>query len=834
MHSPSPTQSHRIVHSRETPIPHPGTHQPRVVPPYDEPCGAAPAHVNAPVPGTSHNTSTRLPSSGKSRRVWFRLAAFLLPFAAMFAVECGLRLTGRYQPTAFWIPWGDSGTWMPNPGFAARFVGPSMARIPRSTLIQPIDAPSTNTPLRVLVFGESAALGDPEPAFGMPRFLQALLEARLPNRRIEVVNTAITALNSHAIREAARDSRDLKADFWILYSGNNEVIGPFGPASVPSGEPPGLGAIRLGLAARRTALGQWIARQQAVSASGLSLTQRWAGLEQFLERPIPATHPALPKVRETFAGNLREIIQYGLDSGAQVLVGTMAVNLTDCPPLGTGSPRDTNAPSTRSWLAAVESGKSADARGDLSAAVAAWTNAVALAPDDAETRYRLGMARLNANDPTGGRRDLELARDLDPLRFRADSGIIQATRDVAASFPSNRVRLVDADQDLKGADPERPPGADLFFEHVHLRPEGNYELAKLFAESIVATMGNPPGPTAWLSLEDCLDRLGWNPFAASKLWGQVRTLSQRPPFSHQSHAAIRDQFVDDRIADATRDARTLGLTAAVTRLKSAVGEHPEDWELREQLARLLQMGRQWTNAAAEEREVLRRAPGYVVGWYQLGESLAQSGERDAAVEAYQRALAIRPDFNEARLGLAKVYSDAGRPEEALAALDGILKDAPQDLYARVNRGMILIGMKRADDGIEELKRAARDNPAVTLPLIRLAEVYSGQNSHAAAASAYAEAVAREPANPSLRHRMGIERSKAGQPAAAEAALREALQLAPDFYLGHLDLGVALAQQSRYSEAIPEFEAAQRLQPTNSLPRQYLDLARKKLQEGGGN
>ncbi|MFO1457949.1 MAG: tetratricopeptide repeat protein [Verrucomicrobiota bacterium] len=772
-------------------------------------------------------------ASGRTRRIWFRLVAFLLPFAAVVALECGLRLTGHHQPTSFWIPWGDSGDWMPNPGFAVRFVGPSMARMPRSTLIQRNPRASTNAPLRVLVFGESAALGDPEPAFGMPRFLQALLEARLPDRRVEVLNTAVTALNSHAIREAARDSRDLKADFWVLYSGNNEVIGPFGPASVPSGEPPGLGAIRLGLAARRSALGQWIDRQQAVSASGLSLTQRWAGLEQFLERPIPATHPALPKVRETFATNLKDIIRYGLESGARVLVGTMAVNLPDCPPLGSESPRDTNAPSTRSWLMAVDSAKSADARGDFSAAVAAWTNAVALAPGDAETQYRLGMARLNVGDPAGGRRDLELARDLDTLRFRADSGILQATRDVAASFPSNQVRLVDVERQLQGTDPGRPPGADLFFEHVHLRPEGNYELAKLFAESIVGALGNPPGPTAWLSFEDCLDRLGWNPFAATKLWSQVRTLSQRPPFSRQSHAAIRDQYLDDRIADATRDARTLGLTAAITRLKSAVGEHPDDWELREQLVRLLEMGRQWTNAVAEEREVLRRAPGYVVGWYQLGEALAQSGERDAAVDAYQRALAIRPDFNEARLGLAKVYSDAGRPGEALAALDSILKDSPTDLYARVNRGVILIGLKRTDEGFEELRKAARDNPTSTLPLIRLAEAQSARKFHAEAAAAYAEAAAREPANASLRHRMGIERSKAGQPAAAEAALKEALQLSPDFFLGHLDLGVALAQQSRFSEAIPEFEAAQRLQPTNSLPRQYLDLARKKLQEGGG-
>ena len=44
----------------------------------------------------------------------------------------------------------------------------------------------------------------------------------------EVVNTAVTAINSHVVREIASDLEEIESDLWIVYMGNNEVYGPFG------------------------------------------------------------------------------------------------------------------------------------------------------------------------------------------------------------------------------------------------------------------------------------------------------------------------------------------------------------------------------------------------------------------------------------------------------------------------------------------------------------------------------------------------------------------------------------------------------------------------------
>jgi hypothetical protein len=49
---------------------------------------------------------------------------------------------------------------------------------------------------------------------------------RFPGWLVEVINTAMTAINSHVIREIAKDCVRLGADFWVVYAGNNEVVGP--------------------------------------------------------------------------------------------------------------------------------------------------------------------------------------------------------------------------------------------------------------------------------------------------------------------------------------------------------------------------------------------------------------------------------------------------------------------------------------------------------------------------------------------------------------------------------------------------------------------------------
>ena len=87
-------------------------------------------------------------------------------FAAL--LEVTLRLTGFGYPTAFLLKSSNHGenTFVQNNQFGWRFFGPRAARQPFATSIPREKPPDT---VRIFIFGESAAYGDPQPRFGFPR-----------------------------------------------------------------------------------------------------------------------------------------------------------------------------------------------------------------------------------------------------------------------------------------------------------------------------------------------------------------------------------------------------------------------------------------------------------------------------------------------------------------------------------------------------------------------------------------------------------------------------------------------------------------------------------------
>ena len=111
-------------------------------------------------------TPARVTTPVKRGRLWFyRFAAIvLIPALFVGAAELGLRLAGYGYYTAYFLE--VSGTEevevIPNDRFGQRFFPPGLARSPTPMKFSP-DKPEGT--YRIFLFGESAALGDPRPAF---------------------------------------------------------------------------------------------------------------------------------------------------------------------------------------------------------------------------------------------------------------------------------------------------------------------------------------------------------------------------------------------------------------------------------------------------------------------------------------------------------------------------------------------------------------------------------------------------------------------------------------------------------------------------------------------
>ena len=73
--------------------------------------------------------------------------------------------------------------------------------LPESSVLYPKDSST----IRIFVLGSSAANGDPEPAYGFCRQLEILLNEHSERKSFEVINAAVTAMNSFVARRIAQD-----------------------------------------------------------------------------------------------------------------------------------------------------------------------------------------------------------------------------------------------------------------------------------------------------------------------------------------------------------------------------------------------------------------------------------------------------------------------------------------------------------------------------------------------------------------------------------------------------------------------------------------------------
>lgn len=625
-----------------------------------------------------------------------------------------MRLAGYGEATTFFVPADEPGFVRANERFVWRFTPPGIARAPCPVRMSIHKAPGTT---RIFVLGSSAAQGFPDPAYGPGRFLEAMYAATTSSH-VEVVNVALTAMNSHVVRVIADECARYEPDVFLVYCGNNEVVGPFGPGTVFAPFQRSSALIRLQVWMSGTRTGQ--ALRDVMRRLRGPRELRWGGMEMFAASRIAADDPRLRHVYRHFRENLSAIAAVGERAGARVVLCTVPVNLMDCPPFA-GSNR---------------------------------------------------LAGATADDLFAAGRFAE-ARDADGLRFRADSKINEAVREVAKRRGQEPVDLENV-----------LTGGSGFLEHVHLSPEGTWRAAG----AVFAYLTNAPVP----SFEVCRARLALTPYDRARLAQAVADLCARPPFTfQQGHAA--------RQAERLRELEALraGLTpetaaAARADYEAALRARPDD---------------DWLLAGQAEL-------------------LASTGDKRGALEAWRRTAALRPHHGETRLKLALAIGAAGDPAAAIAMINKAGADLPQLPAVRKAVGDLLI--QQGDSaGAQRMYREAlvlRPDYADALANLGALRMREGPEGAREAEDLLRRSLALadgDTAHASLATLL----TKSGRFAESLPHFERALLARPDDAALHNNHGIALASLGRLPEAAREFEAALRLDPGHAGARRSLERIR---------
>jgi tetratricopeptide (TPR) repeat protein len=629
---------------------------------------------------------------------WLAVALLLVsPMVLLVGMELALRVAGYGYPTSFFVASSRPEVLITNRQYGWRFFPRRIARTPL-----PMAIAKEPRPGRILVLGESAAMGFPDPMFSFAHQLQALRGGAA----VEVINTSMTAINSNVIREIAAESMRLRPELVVIYMGNNEVVGPAGAA------------LRL----RHLRLGQLLSPQR-------ENVSQWRGMEMFLDRQMAVDDPRLQSIHDNFRENLRGICRAALASGARVVLSTVAVNLKDNPPF------------------AGEAAQQAFAAGDFAK-----------------------------------------ARDLDTLRFRADTRINAIIREVAAGFPG--VRLVDAEKLIS-------PDARSFYEHVHLRPEANLQLARAVLES---SEGTPLEPTAW-------DR--------HRMLRDIIAMMSRPPF--RGAAALMPELAELR--------GRVDLKEAEAAYRAWSARFPDDLLVRERYAELLgEMGKN-NEAAAQWRYLIGQIP-EVPHWHTgLAEALLGGGKLEEAKQAYEQALRVDPRFLAAPIGLGTIAYMQGQQAEAEARFREALAMDASSAEANNNLAGLLVRQNKLAEAVPYFAEAVRVKPEFANAQYSYAATLARLQKRDEAITHYRAALDANPDFAAAHYDLGLLLAEQGKFEEAIGHYREALRQDPGNADAENNWGTALARQGRIREALPHFEAALRLQPGHVQAAKNLASAR---------
>lgn len=592
-----------------------------------------------------------------TRRLVWPLKLFLgCAFAALVsalllgALELGLRAFGYGHSTCFYhaeksddgTAWIRENRWVTTPFFAAEIIRrPQQFRLP---------AKKGARTYRVFVLGGSAAMGDPEASFSVARALDVLLRNAHPDINLEIVNAGITAINSTVVRGIAADCAELEPDLFVVYVGNNEVIGPFGPGTVLT---PFLGspaAVRAAVALRRTRTGQLLAALGHRSGRTGGKPAGWGGMGMFLQHGIAEADPRLATTRALFRENLAAIAASGRSAGATVLLCTVPTNVRDFAPFLSLHRPDLSTADLARWQEVFAKGAAAAEARDLDTALPLLEEAVRLDDRHAETRHLLGSVQMETGDVVAGAESLRRALDLDALRFRADSKLNAIIRSFAGRDPDG-LQVVDLAAEIAKGLPGGLPGDESFYEHVHLNIRGAYRAARELCGPIEADLrrrglvaASVPEPN-WSSIQDLREQLAYTVYEQAMIVREMTARFSSAPFTEQRGNATR-----------LGRYRTMGTTVSLLLPRpeiladlarhygTALAARPDDWVLRRNAGMAFVALGQPDRGIPLLEQALLVIPDELDALFALAQAREATGGSARAAELFAKVRALEPRY----------------------------------------------------------------------------------------------------------------------------------------------------------------------------------------------
>ncbi|HYA79075.1 MAG TPA: tetratricopeptide repeat protein, partial [Candidatus Nitrosopolaris sp.] len=238
---------------------------------------------------------------------------------------------------------------------------------------------------------------------------------------------------------------------------------------------------------------------------------------------------------------------------------------------------------------------------------------------------------------------------------------------------------------------------------------------------------------------------------------------------------------------------------------TTLARNPNCWMAHNNLGLTLAGQDRLVEAIQHYQQALQLKPDYTDALNNLGVALVIQGNLDGAMACFQKAVQSHPDDPEIRnnlgLALTKAYYDqanalirTGRSDEAIVQFGKVLEIRPDFADARHDLAVILLQKGRVDKAIAQFKKIQEQYPDKATAYFDLGNAYLQKGEMDEAMTNYQKALKINPDDVSACNNLGMVFLGKGMVDEAIAQFRKALVLQPDFALARTNLNNALLQK----------------------------------------
>jgi len=200
--------------------------------------------------------------------------------------------------------------------------------------------------------------------------------------------------------------------------------------------------------------------------------------------------------------------------------------------------------------------------------------------------------------------------------------------------------------------------------------------------------------------------------------------------------------------------------------------------------------RNYTAALTDLSEAEKMDPNNAELQYNLGRALTGKRRLDLAEQRFLRALALRPNYSEARNDLGVLYLETSRWDNAIQQFRAVKDDLfyPRHDHALINLALAYLGKGDHSSAMEELQIVRASDPRSPVVKVSVGRVLFAQGKTQQAVDEYRRAIEIAPDYSQAYFHLGLALMKQSKLSAARDAFKEVVRIAPDSGVGHSAMG----------------------------------------------